>query len=82
MKVKVKKVKGPKIEIVDIRDEFIKLDSLLKFSMVAETGGEAKMLIQGGQVLVNGEVCTMRGKKMRDGDKAQYGDRIVEVSVV
>ena len=71
-----------KSEIIKINDEFIKLDSLLKFSGLAETGGEAKMLIQGGQVLVNGEVCTMRGKKMRDGDKAQYGDRIVEVSGV
>ncbi len=71
-----------KSEIIKINDEFIKLDSLLKFSGLAETGGEAKVLIQSGQVLVNGEVCTMRGKKMRDGDKAQYGDRIVEVSVV
>lgn len=71
-----------KSEIITINEEYIKLDSLLKFSGLAETGGEAKMLIQGGQVLVNGEVCTMRGKKMRDGDKAQYGDRIVEVSQV
>ncbi len=71
-----------KSEIIKINDEFIKLDSLLKFSGLAETGGEAKVLIQSGQVLVNGEVCTMRGKKMRDGDKAQYGDRIVEVAVV
>ncbi len=71
-----------KSEIIKINDEFIKLDSLLKYSGLAETGGEAKVLIQSGQVLVNGEVCTMRGKKMRDGDKAQYGDRIVEVSVV
>ncbi len=68
-------------EIITINDEFIKLDNLLKFSGLAQTGGEAKVLIQSGQVLVNGEVCTMRGKKMRDGDKAQYGDRIVEVSV-
>ncbi len=68
-------------EIIKINDEFIKLDNLLKFSGLAQTGGEAKVLIQSGQVLVNGEVCTMRGKKMRDGDKAQYGDRIVEVSV-
>ena len=71
-----------KSEIIKINDEFIKLDSLLKYSGLAETGGEAKVLIQSGQVLVNGEVCTMRGKKMRNGDKAQYGDRIVEVSVV
>lgn len=71
-----------KHEIIEIKDEFIKLDSLLKFSGIAETGGEAKILVQSGQVLVNGEVCTMRGKKMRNGDKAQYGDRIVEVSAV
>ena len=70
-----------KSEKIIINDEFIKLDSLMKFSGLAQTGGEAKVLIQSGQVLVNGEVCTMRGKKMRDGDKAQYGDRIVEVSV-
>ena len=70
-----------KSEKIIINDEFIKLDSLMKFSGLVQTGGEAKLLIQNGQVLVNGEVCTMRGKKMRDGDKAQYGDRIVEVSV-
>lgn len=71
-----------KSEIITINDEFIKLDNLLKFSGIAQTGGEAKVLVQSGQVLVNGEICTMRGKKMRDGDKAQYGDRIVEVSVI
>lgn len=70
-----------KSEKIIINDEFIKLDNLLKFSGICATGGEAKLIIQNGQVLVNGEVCTMRGKKMRDGDKAQYGDRIVEVSV-
>jgi len=70
-----------KSEKIIINDEFIKLDSLMKFSGLCETGGEAKILIQSGKVFVNGEVCTMRGKKMRDGDKAQYEDRIVEVSV-
>lgn len=70
-----------KSEKVIIHEEFIKLDNLMKFSGLAQTGGEAKILIQSGQVLVNGEVCIMRGKKMRDGDSAQYGDRIVEVSV-
>ena len=68
-------------EIIKIDTEFIRLDNLMKFSGLCATGGEAKLLIQGGQVLVNGEVCTMRGKKMRDTDKAQYKDRIVEVSV-
>ena len=54
---------------VKITTEFIKLDALLKFSGVMETGGEAKEAIQGGEVRVNGEVCTMRGKKLRPGDQ-------------
>ncbi len=47
-----------------IHTEFIKLDALLKFAGLCETGGEAKELVQGGAVKVNGEVCTMRGKKV------------------
>ena len=64
---------------VAIRDEFIKLDSFLKFAGAVLSGGEAKELIQGGKVLVNGEECTMRGKKMRPGDEAQLGGRIYRV---
>ena len=55
-------------ETVKIQTEFIKLDALLKFAGVTETGGEAKEAIQAGEVKVNGEVCTMRGKKLRPGD--------------
>ena len=55
-------------EMVKIQTEFIKLDALLKFAGVTETGGEAKEAIQAGEVKVNGEVCTMRGKKLRPGD--------------
>lgn len=71
-----------KHNIIEIKEEFIRLDSLLKFAGITATGGEAKIIIQNGDVFVNDEVCTMRGKKMRNGDKAQYGDRIVEVSVI
>ena len=53
---------------IKITTEFIKLDSLLKFSGLTETGGIAKEIIQQGLVKVNGEVCTMRGKKIRCGD--------------
>ncbi len=53
---------------IKITTEFIKLDALLKFASLVGSGGEAKALIQDGQVLVNGEVCTMRGKKIRPGD--------------
>ena len=52
-------------EQIAIDSEFIKLDSFLKFAGLAQTGGQAKDAIQAGAVLVNGEVCTMRGKKLR-----------------
>ena len=57
---------------VKITTEFIKLDALLKFAGVTETGGEAKEAIQAGEVKVNGEVCTMRGKKIRPGDDVVF----------
>ena len=56
------------MEEIEISTEFIKLDSLLKFAGLADTGGHAKELIQDGCVRVNGDVCTMRGKKIRRGD--------------
>ena len=56
-------------EKITITTEFIKLDAFMKFANVVMTGGEAKMLIQDGAVKVNGEVCTMRGKKVYPGDK-------------
>ncbi|MBQ9165543.1 MAG: RNA-binding S4 domain-containing protein [Oscillospiraceae bacterium] len=59
------------IQKTKITTEFIKLDSLLKYEGLVETGGEAKLVIQGGEVKVNGEVCTMRGKKIRPGDKVE-----------
>lgn len=59
---------------IKITTEFIKLDALLKFSSMAGSGGEAKMLIQDGQVAVNGEICTMRGKKIRSGDTVSITD--------
>ncbi len=55
-----------------IHTEFIKLDALLKYAGLCETGGEAKAAVQEGLVSVNGEVCTMRGKKIRPGDKVCY----------
>lgn len=53
---------------ISIKEDFIKLDSLLKYSMVAQTGGHAKIMIQNGEVCVNGEICTQRGKKVHKGD--------------
>lgn len=68
-------------EIIKIEEEFIKLDNLLKFSGIAHTGGQAKFMIQNEQIKVNGEICTMRGKKMRAGDFAEFEGRLVEVAV-
>ncbi len=61
-----------KIEKVKIDSEFIKLQDLLKHFGAVSTGGEAKVVIQNGEVEVNGEICTMRGKKMRKGDFAVF----------
>ena len=61
-------------EKIKIDSEFIRLQDLLKLSGVCSTGGMAKVVIQNGEVLVNDEVCTMRGKKMRPGDFAQFDD--------
>jgi len=59
------------VQSIEISTPFIKLDSLLKLSGVCMTGGEAKILIADGQVTVNGEVCTQRGKKIVAGDRVE-----------
>ena len=59
---------------VQIKTEYIKLDQLLKFCGAAVTGSEAKEYILNGEVFVNGEVCTIRGKKLRKGDFVKLGD--------
>lgn len=64
---------------IHIEEEYIKLDSLMKFSGLCATGGEAKYLIQNGQVLLNGEVCLQRGKKVHPGDIVTYGEKSVEI---
>ena len=68
-------------EIIEtqIKTEYIKLDSLLKFARLTDTGGFAKELIQHGSVTVNGEVCTMRGKKIRRGDEVSVENFTVRV---
>lgn len=69
---------------IEITTEFIKLDQLLKFSGIAENGAMAKAMILDGIVSVNGEVCLMRGKKIRGGDVvlAEFEDESIELTVV
>ena len=64
---------------IKITTEFIKLDQLMKYASMVQTGGEAKALIAQGLVLVNGEICTQRGKKIRPGDVVKVGEEILNV---
>ena len=78
MKVTVKKKEN--VTPVVISTEFIKLQDAMKYANIVYSGGEAKQLILDEQVLVNDEVCTMRGKKLRDGDKFEFaGQKFVIV---
>lgn len=71
MKVKVTKRASSCVD-VPIHTEFIKLQDFLKFANAVESGGMAKTVILDEQVMVNGEVCTMRGKKLRPGDVVTF----------
>ncbi len=76
MKVTVKKKENA--ILVPISTEFIKLESAMKLANIVPSGGSAKTEIQEGFVTVNGEVCTMRGKKLRPGDRFSFdGDTYV-----
>ena len=79
MKVTVKK-KENHIPVV-IYTEFIKLQDAMKFANIVYSGGEAKALIQEEQVKVNGEVCTMRGKKLYPGDKIEFDGQVYLITI-
>lgn len=67
------------MESITINTEFIKLDALLKFAALVGTGGEAKYVIAEGLVTVNGETCTMRGKKLYPGDRVSFAGSELEI---
>lgn len=77
MKIKVKVAEKQKV-IKKIDSDFIRLDAFLKMNDAVQTGGHAKIVIQDGEVKVNGEVCTMRGKKLRKGDTAEF-ERVIYI---
>ena len=79
MKVTVKK-KDNSIAVA-ITTEFIKLQDAMKYANIVYSGGEAKSLIQEGEVTVNGEVCTMRGKKLYPGDKFCFDGQEYQITI-
>ena len=64
---------------ISIKEDFIRLDSAMKLADMVVTGGHAKVVIQGGEVKVNGEICLMRGKKLHKGDKVEFEDSGFEI---
>ena len=78
MKIKVKIAEKPVIE-KKIDTDFIRVDAFLKMNDAVQSGGHAKIVIQDGEVKVNGEVCTQRGKKLRTGDKVEFNRVIYKV---
>ncbi len=81
MKIRVK-IKEKKAEKIAISTEFIRLDAFLKMCDAVQSGGHAKIVIQDGEVKVNGEICTQRGKKLHVGDTAEFERRLYEVASV
>lgn len=69
------------METIQIHTEYIKLQDLLKLCHLVASGGEGKIVIQDGQVSVNGEVCTMRGKKCRPGDTVELDGQTIEIGM-
>lgn len=67
------------MEEIKLRDEFIKLGQAIKAANLVESGAEAKEVIQDGLVKVNGEVCTMRGKKLVDGDIVSFEGNEIKI---
>mgnify|MGYP002516999643 FL=1 len=78
MKVTVKKKEASRP--LEITTEYIKLQDAMKLANLVGSGGEAKVLIQEGQVTVNGEICTMRGKKLRPGDSFTFQGQTILVT--
>ena len=73
------RVKQKEHRQIQIDSDFIRLDSLLKLVNAVMTGGHAKIVIQEGDVKVNGEICTARGKKIHSGENVEFDGVVYEV---
>jgi len=80
MKIKIKAhIKEKQEKTVQIDTDFIRLDAFLKLCDCVQSGGHAKIVVQNGEVRVNGEICLQRGRKLRAGDKAEYNNIVCTV---
>ena len=75
MKIKVRIAEKQEVK-KKINTDFVKLDAFLKLNDAVQTGGHAKLVIQGGEVKVNGETCLQRGRKIRKGDRVEFERKI------
>lgn len=73
------KVKEKPVVKKSIQTEFIRLDSFLKLCDAVQSGGHAKIVIQDGEIKVNGVICTQRGKKLHVGDKVEFEHKVYEI---
>ena len=67
------------MEIIKLRDEFIKLGQAMKLARLVDSGVEAKLVIQDGKVKVNGEICLQRGKKLYGGDTFEFEGKLIKI---
>lgn len=77
-RIKLKIKKKPVIQ-KQINTDFIRLDSFLKLCDAVQSGGHAKLVIQDGEIKLNGEICTQRGKKLHKGDRVEFEHKIYEI---
>lgn len=68
------------METIKLRGEYIKLGQAMKAAGLVEEGVDAKYVVQGGEVKVNGQVCTMRGKKLVAGDEVEFHGEIIKIT--
>lgn len=78
VKIKAKIAEKEKVQL-KIDTDFIRLDAALKLANIVVTGGQAKIIIGDGQIKVDGEKCTLRGKKLRSGDSFEFDRKIYEI---
>ncbi|MDO4154985.1 MAG: RNA-binding S4 domain-containing protein [Clostridia bacterium] len=78
IKITAKVVPKPKKQM-QITTDFIRLDAALKLADAVQTGGHAKIVITEGEIKVNGEICTQRGRKLRKGDNFSFENTVYEI---